>query len=535
VPLDRDSQLGNYIIRQRLASGGMGVVYRVRHAQMGREFALKTILPERATDKDFVSRFRREALAIAKIDHPNIVAVTDFFEGDPAKGETSYIVMEYLKGKDLARVIRETGPLEITRAVDRTLEVIAAVGECHRLGFLHRDIKPNNIFLTERDQIETAKMLDFGVAKAWAEGRSDATDDQDLTRKGAVFGTPEYLAPELLRGKPATPKADQYAIAVVLYTALTGRKPFILDEKPEMPDLVFGMLTALVAKGDHPKVRALRAEIPEGLEGAIERAMSINPDDRFYDLRVFGAALLPWASDAAKHRWTAHFTSAAPVAIEPPMSVAIEQTASTVPADPRRRNTVPVGSGELRMRAGEINIATTVRQDARATVRQELDPTNVDNPPAAGALSQSISIVFDEPASTTGSASTISPARPVSLSEILRRPSTLIVAGAAIVGAGILVALLLHRSRPTPSLHEEPPPSLLDRAAASPPAPVVNPATPPPTPPAPIPPPAPTTTAAPSQGAAPDEAKGGARKRTPHKRRHQQPVVDQKGFPIPSD
>ena len=533
MPLDRDSRLGNYIIRKRLASGGMGVVYRVRHAQMGREFALKTILPDKATDKDFVSRFRREALAIAKIDHPNIVAVTDFFEGDPARGEISYIVMEYLKGKDLARVLRETGPLEITRAVDRTLEVIAAVGECHRLGFLHRDIKPNNIFLTERDQIETAKMLDFGVAKAWAEGPSDRGDDQDLTRKGAVFGSPEYLAPELLRGKPATPKADQYAIAVVLYTALTGRKPFILDEKPDMPDLVFGMLATLVTKGDHPKPRALRSEIPEGLEAAIEGAMSINPADRFCDLRAFGAALLPWASDAAKHRWTAHFTSAAPAAMNPPMSVAIEQTGSTVPSDPKRRNTIPVESEELRMRAGEINIATTVRQDARAT-GQELDPTNIDSPRAGDAPSQSISIAFEEPAHATGSASTISPARPASASEILRRPSTLIAAGAAIVGAAILVALLLHRSRPAPPLHEEPPPALFDRAAASPPAPVLKPQPPALPPSASLPSPAPPPAPAPP-GPAVDEAKAGERKRAPHKRRHQQPVVDQKGFPIPSD
>jgi serine/threonine protein kinase len=561
VPLDRDSRLGNYIIRQRLASGGMGVVYRVRHAQMGREFALKTIHPDKATDKDFVSRFRREALAIAKIDHPNIVAVTDFFEGDPAKGETSYIVMEYLKGKDLAKIIRETGPLGITRAVDRTLEILAAVGECHRLGFLHRDIKPGNIFLTERDQIETAKMLDFGVAKALAEMSSGAAADPELTRKGFVFGTPEYLAPELLRGQPATPKADQYAIGVVLYTALTGRKPFISTGKAEMPYLD---LCNLVVKGDYPKARKLRPDIPEGLEAAIESAMRVNPADRFFDLRTFGAALLPWASDAAKHRWTAHFTSAAPDRVQAPPSVAIDQTSdhstgrdapaktiSTVASDPKRRNTVPIESAELRALAGEINVATTARQDARSTVRQELDPTNIDFPPAAESPSQSLSVSIDEPGHPTGSASTISPARPASSSEILRRPSTLIAGAAAMLGAGILVALLLHRSRPAPMLHQEPPPNLLDRTTATPAAPGLK-SLPPPEPPgSPLPAPsapayplpvpsvpthplpAPTTATAPA-GPGGDEARAGARKRAPHKRKHQ-PVVDQKGFPIPSD
>lgn len=561
MPLGRDSRLGNYIIRQRLASGGMGVVYRVRHAQMGREFALKTIHPDKATDKDLISRFRREALAIAKIDHPNIVAVTDFFEGEPAKGETSYIVMEYLKGKDLAKIIRETGPLGITRAVDRTLEILAAVGECHRLGFLHRDIKPGNIFLTERDQIETAKMLDFGVAKAWAEMSSGGRADPELTRKGFVFGTPEYLAPELLRGRPATPKADQYAIAVVLYTALTGRKPFITNGKSEMPYLD---LCNLVVKGDHPKARTLRPDIPEGLEAAVEGAMGGNPADRFYDLRAFGGALLPWASDAAKHRWTAHFTSATPERVQATPMVAVDQisdqstgrvrptkTVSTVASDPKRRNTVPIESAELRALAGEINVATSARQDARSTVGQELNSTNIDFPPAAEPPSQSLSDSIDESGHSTGSASTISPPRPASASEILRRPSTLIIAGAAILGAGILVALLLHRSRPAPTLRQEPPPNLLDRATVDPAAPGLNAlATPEPPgsprrapnasaypPPAPIVPthplPAPTAVSA-HPGPAADDPRAGERKRAPHKWRNQ-PVVDQKGFPIPSD
>src|SRR5436189_1865238 len=134
VTLERDSRLGRYIIRQRLAGGGMGVVYRARDELLGREVALKTILSDKATDKQFLSRFRREALSIAQINHPNIVSLIDFVEGDPAKGEISYMVMEYLRGKDLGKIIKEGGPLEITRAVDRILEVCAAVGTCHRRG-----------------------------------------------------------------------------------------------------------------------------------------------------------------------------------------------------------------------------------------------------------------------------------------------------------------------------------------------------------------------------------------------------------------
>src|SRR5689334_19354141 len=155
----------------------MGVVYRARDELLGREVALKTILADKAMDRQFLTRFRREALSIAQINHPNIVSLIDFVEGDPAKGEISYMVMEYLKGKDLGKVIKETGPLEITRAVDRVLEVCAAVSTCHRQGYIHRDLKPTNIFITASDFIEVAKVLDFGVAKAWAEEQHKAPQD----------------------------------------------------------------------------------------------------------------------------------------------------------------------------------------------------------------------------------------------------------------------------------------------------------------------------------------------------------------------
>ena len=117
MQLERGSPLGKYIIRERLGGGGMGVVYRARHAQLGRDFAIKTIHADKASDKDFALRFRREAEAIARIDHPNIVSVADFVEGDPAKGEISYIVMEYLRGKDLGRIIKEGGPMTSAASV----------------------------------------------------------------------------------------------------------------------------------------------------------------------------------------------------------------------------------------------------------------------------------------------------------------------------------------------------------------------------------------------------------------------------------
>lgn len=547
VSLERDSRLGRYTIRQRLAGGGMGVVYRARDELLGREVALKTILSDKAMDKHFLSRFRREALSIAQINHPNIVSLIDFVEGDPAKGEISYMVMEYLKGKDLGKVIKETGPLEMTRAVDRVLEVCAAVGTCHRRGYLHRDLKPTNIFLTEYDHIESAKVLDFGVAKMWAEKpEAEAANDlEELTRKGMVFGTPEYLAPELMRGKPATPKADQYAIGVVLYTALTGTKPFKADPKADVPDLD---LWQAVAKGEHPKPRALRQEIPEGLEEAIERAIRLNPDHRFLDVQELGAALLEWASAAARHRWTAHFTSAPPEPVKTQTSIAddgttqdsiprplAQRTASTVASNPNHRKTRPVGSGELRLAAGEVGRAPG-EIDVATTARQEGAPVNVDAP--GGELpSQSLPIAVEEPApgdEPLGSASTISPAHRPTVSEILRRPKTLIVAGAAVLAAAVIISAALHGKKPAPLPASAPPPELFEQRPKTPsPAPAA-------TAPSDSPPAAPSAPSPSTPGAAlAPPVVPGVKEAVEHKRpiqkRKKVPAVDQKGFPIPSE
>lgn len=538
MSLERDSRLGKYVIRQRLAGGGQGVVYRARDAQLGREVALKTILADKAADKDFLSRFKREALSIAQIDHPNIVSLIDFVEGDPGKGEIAYMVMEYLKGKDLGRLIKETGPFEITRAVDRILEVCAAVGTCHRRGFLHRDLKPTNIFITEYDHIETAKVLDFGVAKMWAQDRRPAAgqDNEELTKQGTVFGTPEYIAPELLRNKPATPKVDQYAIGVVLYTALTGRKPFVADPKADIPELE---LWQAVAKGQHRKPREVRRDIPQGLEDAIERAMSLNPDDRFRDLHELGAHLLPWASPAARHRWTAHFTSAPPAPMNSQLSMAIDahtrdstipapvspNTTSTLANNPNHRRTRPVGTDELRL-AGESSAATARHPPADQEV------------PGA-----SLPIVVDESGAQSHGApsGTLSAPVPLSVAELIRRPIALILFAGVALLAAVVAAVVLHRAKPSAYVDRAPPGNIFNR-----PPPVPAPAAPQPSPPAPGPSratPAPVVPESPATSSAvkPTPAAGLAdtpaslAPKHPNRKRPKPQSVDQKGFAIPTD
>ena len=462
MQLERDSRLGKYVIRERFGGGGMGVVYRARHAQLGRDFAIKTIHSDKASDKDFALRFRREAEAIARIDHPNIVSVADFVEGDPAKGEISYIVMEYLKGKDLGRIIKEGGPLEITRAVDRILEVCAAVSTCHRRGYIHRDLKPTNIFISASDFIEVAKVLDFGVAKAWAEEQRKGPQDEELTKKGTVFGTPEYIAPELLKDRSASPKSDQYSIGVVLFTALTGRKPFIADPKAAVPDLDLWMS---VSKGIHPSPRSLRSDIPEQLEAVIERAMSLSPEARFRDVHELGAHLLPWASPAAQHRWTQHFTSA-PVAINLQLSIAID--AHTPDSTVRPYTVTDRRHHPRQTRATPHDACRHRRAETRGRGERGIRP-------AAGRRA------LTGPASPSRSRWTRPPPRrrrrrpaPLprsSFAAFLRRPVALVLGGGLLLVTAIVVAAVLHRSRPPAPVGATPPPAFVDHPAPATPAP----------------------------------------------------------------
>jgi serine/threonine protein kinase len=308
VKLERDSRLGKFVIRQRIGSGGMGAVYRAFDTFLEREVAIKTILSDKTADRDFLLRFRREALAISKLNDPNIVSLIDFVEGNPQKDEPPYMVMELLRGQDLHTLIRK-GPVGTIRIADIMLQTCSAVSACHRHGFVHRDLKATNIFLTDYNQIETAKVLDFGVTKLWGESPiASSSADAEVTRKGMVFGTPEYLAPEVFRGVAAGPKTDQYALGILLYTALTGgEKPFKLEKGQEYPDL---KLWQAIVKGAHPSVRSYRPEVPAGLEAIVERAMHLDPAQRFESVHTLGEALLPWASERARLQWTGHFTSA---------------------------------------------------------------------------------------------------------------------------------------------------------------------------------------------------------------------------------
>ena len=199
-----------YRIERRVGSGGMADVYQAEDLQLGRQVALKLLYQRFAEDDEFVERFRREASAAARLQHPNVVGVFDRGEWDG----TSYIAMELIEGRSLKQIIRDQGPLEPERAIDLVIQVLRALRYAHRHGIVHRDIKPQNVLVDDED---VAKVTDFGIARAGA---------SDMTETGSILGTAQYLSPEQAQGHAVTPRTDLYSTGIVLYECLTGRVPF---------------------------------------------------------------------------------------------------------------------------------------------------------------------------------------------------------------------------------------------------------------------------------------------------------------------
>ena len=249
---------GRYVITQRIGAGGMGTVYRARHEVVGRDVAIKFLSPDLAIDPHNRQRFLREAKAANRIDHEHIIDITDYGETDDG---LVYLVMEFLDGEPLSRVI-ERGPLAPYRAVDIAMQMAAALARAHELDVVHRDIKPDNVYVLRRAAGgDFVKLLDFGLAKMKGEMR--------LTARGTVFGTPEYMAPEQARGRHITGKADLYALGCVLYEMLCGRPPF----SGSAPDLVLKHIREPVPPLSVPG-------IPPELEALVMRLLEKDPARR---------------------------------------------------------------------------------------------------------------------------------------------------------------------------------------------------------------------------------------------------------------
>jgi len=275
---------GGYRVTHAVGVGGMGRVYCAEQVALGRTVAVKVVHPHLADDELTVARFLNEARAASRMSHPNSVAIFDF--GRTEQGQP-YIVMEYLRGRDLARVADAEGPLPLRRVADIMRQTLAALGEAHALGIVHRDLKPDNIVLEPlRSGLDFVKVVDFGLAKILENDQpSPSSGGGALTRPGLVCGTPEYMSPEQGRGDALDGRADLYALGVVLFELLAGRVPFVADTATKI------LLAHLNEPAPDPRSVAPDRSIPEPLALLCLRALAKPRDDRFQSAEAFAAAL----------------------------------------------------------------------------------------------------------------------------------------------------------------------------------------------------------------------------------------------------
>ncbi|MEP7050749.1 MAG: serine/threonine-protein kinase [Pseudomonadota bacterium] len=229
-PPERDPLLGTilagrYRIEALVGAGGMGAVYRAEHVHMRKAVAVKVLHREMTAFPEVVARFEREAVAGGRIEHPNVVAASDF--GQLEDG-SFYLVLEFVEGHSLAKLVGKTGPLAPLRALRIARQIVAALHAAHGVGIVHRDLKPDNVMLLDKDEDpDFVKVLDFGIAKIKVE---ENIEQQVLTQIGTVFGTPEYMSPEQARGELVDARADLYTVGVILYEMLSGVSPFKDDD-----------------------------------------------------------------------------------------------------------------------------------------------------------------------------------------------------------------------------------------------------------------------------------------------------------------
>jgi serine/threonine-protein kinase len=267
---------GRYRLIAPLGDGGMATIWRAVDEQLDREVAVKLLRPQFSADPGFTARFKQEARAAGGLSHPNIVGVYDYGT-DGADGD-QYIVMELIEGRDLSAILRERGALSVEDAVRIAIGVASALEVAHRKGIVHRDVKPGNILITDGGDV---KVTDFGIARAVAEA--------SMTVTGTTLGSVHYFSPEQARGDEVTGASDVYALAIVLYEMLTGRRPFEGESAAAVALKRLNEDPARPSELGHP--------VPAGLEAILMRALAREPADRFPDAGAFAEALRVWRRD----------------------------------------------------------------------------------------------------------------------------------------------------------------------------------------------------------------------------------------------
>ena len=338
-----------YQIVRTIGEGGMGTVYEAFHPALKKRFAIKTLLPAIAQTPEYRARFLREAEVAARINHPNIVRVTDV----GSEGNTPYMVMEYLEGQTLGALMGSRGQLDIAETADILLPVISAVAAGHAEGVVHRDLKPENIFLTQGPWGDLVpKVLDFGVSKLMTDQPSGA-----LTGTLTVLGTAAYMSPEQARGAHKVDHlSDQYALGLILYEMLTGRR----GHPGENPfEILYNISNVPI-----PPPRQVRPDCPTELENVVLRTLSPAPEDRYRSLLELGSELLPFASDQTRHAMAGAFRQNAVTAILPASnSVPIDLSDPTgVPTPPPSTPSGSLVGTTKSLPSGEKSLGTKDRR-----------------------------------------------------------------------------------------------------------------------------------------------------------------------------
>jgi eukaryotic-like serine/threonine-protein kinase len=266
--------IGRYKLERRLGRGGMGDVWAAYDARLKKRVAVK-ILRAHKNNRSAVVRFEREVRALAGLAHPNIVKASDYGVTDEG---IWYYAMELLDGQSLGELVRAEGPLEPQRLISIAIQVADALTEAHARGVIHRDIKPDNIFITpRRGEAEVVKLLDFGVAQ------TSSVDEATLTATGWVAGTPGYMSPEALCGRQVDARSDVYALGATLYLALAGTQPFDLESEASIEAPLSRRPSALAGTPDRP--------IPDVLVKVIQRCLERDPGARYHTSRALLSAL----------------------------------------------------------------------------------------------------------------------------------------------------------------------------------------------------------------------------------------------------
>jgi putative intracellular protease/amidase/predicted Ser/Thr protein kinase len=321
-----------YKVLAELGAGGMGVVYKAEHKMMGRLVALKVMAPHLTAKASAVDRFHREVKAAAKLMHPNIVTAHD---ADSAGG-LHFLVMEFVEGVSLDRLVRRRGPLAVTMAAQLARQTALGLQHAHEKDMVHRDIKPQNLMVSRKGQV---KILDFGLAKFARDADADGAKAQ-ATAANLLMGTPEYLSPEQAKNSHnVDSRSDIYSLGCTLYFLLTARVPF-----PDATTLIDKLLAH--TQEEPTALRSIRAEVPEGLAAVVAKMMAKSPNDRYATPQDVANALLPFTKepDPANLAATPHLAVVPVVAALPtPVPTPVAETLNPFALDTEPETTAPIG------------------------------------------------------------------------------------------------------------------------------------------------------------------------------------------------